>query len=181
MEQILGFLVRILSANVDLTLPQLHSNSVGPGRCLSAPSFTEKANLVWNLEGRKPWLEVEVFVTGQGHRNGRILLNRLPSCQRSSSLPLGNFSCVEFATDCLQAVKGGAGETNKCTEKWPEFTCCGRSGTHHHHWQSLLTTLGWRSQSWFNWSSVGPCQSHCTLLEVTFPTVASVEQAVVSP
>lgn len=92
MEQIFFFLVRILSAKVDLILPQLCSNSVRPGRCLSASSFTEKANLAWNLKGRKPWLKIEVFVTGRGHRNGKILPIHLPGCQRSSSLPLGTLA-----------------------------------------------------------------------------------------
>lgn len=161
---------------MDLTLPQLCSNSVRPGRCLSASSFTEKANLVWNIEGRKPWLKIEVFVTGQCHRNRRILLHHLPGCQRSSSLPLDTFGSVELALDCLQAAKG-ARETSVCTEKWPEFICCNRNSAHRHHWQSLLTALGWRSFSWFDWSCVGPYQRYCTLLEVTFPTAASVEQS----
>lgn len=125
----------------------------------------KKAKLFWNLEGRKPWLKIEVFVTGRGHRNGRILPSPLPGCQRSSSLPLGTFGCVEFTTDCLQAAKG-AGKVNTHTEKGPEFICCDRSSTHHHYWKPLLTALGWKSFSWFNWSSVGPYPSHCTLLRL---------------
>lgn len=112
---------------MDLTLPQLCSNSVRPGRCLSASSFTGRANLVWNLEGIKPWLKIEVFVTGQGDRNVRILPNHLPGCQRSSSLPLAALDCLEFAVGCRQAAKG-PGEMNMCTEKWPAFICCDRNG-----------------------------------------------------
>lgn len=82
------FLVRILSAKVDLILPQLCSNSVRPGRCLSASSFTGKANLAWNLKGRKPWLKIEVFVTGRGHRNGRILPIHLPVVRGAHLFPL---------------------------------------------------------------------------------------------
>lgn len=114
---------------MDLTLPQLCSNSVRPGRCLSASSFTRRTNLVWNLEGIKPWLKIEVFVTGRSDGNGRILPNHLPGCQRSSSLLLAAFGCLEFAMDCRQAVKG-LGEMNMCTEKWPEFICCDRNGAH---------------------------------------------------
>lgn len=111
---------------MDSTLPQLCSNSVRPGRYLSASSFTARANLVWNLEGIKPWLKIEVFVTGQGDGNGWILPNHLPGCQRSSSLPLAAFGCLEFAMNCRQAAKG-LGEMNMCTEKWPEFICCDRN------------------------------------------------------
>lgn len=114
-------------------------------------------------------------MTGQGDRNGRIFPNHLPGCQRSSSFPLAAFGCLEFAVDCRQAAKG-LGEMNMCTEKWPEFICCDRNGAALHRRQSLPTALGWRSSSWFNQSSAGLYPSLCTLLEITFPTAASVEQ-----
>lgn len=144
--------LRTLSVNVDLTPPQLRSDFVRPGRCLSASSFSEKANLAWDLEGRKSWLKIEVFVIGGGHRNRRILPNHLPACHKSSTLPLDTFGSVEFATDCLQATKG-MGKMNLCTEKWPEFICCYKSSAYRHHWQSLLTALRWKSFRWFNQST----------------------------
>lgn len=147
---------------MDLTRPQLCSDSVRPGRCLSASSFTGRANLLWNLEGIKPWLKIEVFVTGQGDGNGKILPNHLPGCQRSSFLPLAAFGCLEFAMDFRQAAKG-LGEMNMCTEKWPEFICCDRNGAPLHRCNRFL-------QPWDGEASAGLTKAVQGCINLSAPT-----------
>lgn len=76
-------------------------------------------------------------------RNGRILFNHLPGCNRSSSPPICTFGCVEFAAAFLPSAEG-VGKTNKYAEKWPESL----GGTHSTSRETRSHLMSHRCKSW---------------------------------